>query len=88
MPEIVVEIKNKSGLHLRPAAEFVKKAAEFQSNITLERDGKAVNAKSILHVQALGVRQGMTVKIRAEGADAKEALAALEELVNNKFGEE
>ncbi|MGB4553858.1 MAG: HPr family phosphocarrier protein, partial [bacterium] len=50
--------------------------------------GKAVNAKSILHVQALGVRQGMTVKIRAEGADAEEALAALEELVNNKFGEE
>lgn len=88
MIEKTLEIKNKSGLHLRPAAEFVKKAAEFKASIILEKDGKEVNAKSILHVQSLGVRQGMTVKIRAEGEDAEEAVAALTQLVESKFGEE
>ncbi|NLP18149.1 MAG: HPr family phosphocarrier protein [Firmicutes bacterium] len=88
MVETTLKIKNKSGLHLRPAAEFVKKANEFQANITLERGGKVVNGKSIIHVQALGVRQGMTINLRAVGVDAEDAVAALSELVNNKFGEE
>ncbi|NLJ33427.1 MAG: HPr family phosphocarrier protein [Firmicutes bacterium] len=87
MAEALLEIKNKSGLHLRPAAEFVKKANEFEANITLEREGKVVNGKSIIHVQALGVRQGMTIKLRAEGKDAQEAIAALSGLVNSGFGE-
>ena len=88
MVEIVLKIKNKSGLHLRPAAEFVKKANGFQADITLEREGKVVNGKSIIHVQALGVRKGMTVKLKAVGKDAEEAIASLRELINNKFGEE
>lgn len=87
MVEITLKIKNKDGLHLRPAAEFVKKANEFQANITLEREGKVVNGKSIIHVQALGIRQGMTVNLRAEGEDAKEAVIALSGLANNRFGE-
>ncbi len=85
MSERVLEITNDEGLHLRPAAELVKLAARFSARVTLERDGKEINAKSVLHVQSLGVRKGMEVTIRAEGEDEDEALEALSSLVASGF---
>jgi phosphocarrier protein len=81
-------IKNKIGLHARPAAVFVQTANKFKSNITIEKDGKIVNAKSILGVLSLGAEQGAVIKITAEGEDEQEVLKAFEELIENKFGEE
>ena len=82
------EVKNKVGLHARPAAVFVQTATKFKSNITVEKDGKIVNAKSILGVLSLGAEQGAVITITAEGEDEKEVLKTFEELIENKFGEE
>lgn len=82
-----VTIQNRHGLHARPAAEVVKAASRFQSDITLVRDDMEVNGKSIMGVMMLAAECGATVTLRASGPDAEQALAALETLVNNKFGE-
>ncbi len=82
-----VTIQNRHGLHARPAAEVVKAASRFQSDITLVRDDMEVNGKSIMGVMMLAAECGATVTVRASGADAEQAVAALELLVNNKFGE-
>jgi len=81
-------IQNKVGLHARPAAIFVQTATKFKSNITVEKDGKIVNAKSILGVLSLGAEQGAVITITAEGEDEQEVLKTFEELIENKFGEE
>jgi phosphocarrier protein len=82
-----VTIQNRHGLHARPAAEVVKAASRFQSDITLVRDDMEVNGKSIMGVMMLAAECGATVTVRASGPDAEQAVAALELLVNNKFGE-
>jgi phosphocarrier protein len=82
-----VTIQNRHGLHARPAAEVVKAASRFQSDITLVRDDMEVNGKSIMGVMMLAAECGATVTLRASGPDAEQAVAALETLVNNKFGE-
>ena len=82
------KIKNKVGLHARPAAIFVQAAAKFKSDITIEKDGKSVNAKSILGVLSLGAEQGSIITITIKGEDEQEALKTFKELVENKFGEE
>jgi phosphocarrier protein len=87
MAERSVQILNKNGLHARPAAEIVKIAAKFQSEITLIRDGTEVNGKSIMGVMMLAAECGATLLLRAEGADADAALDALDALIKNKFGE-
>ena len=87
MAERSVQILNKNGLHARPAAEIVKIAAKFQSEITLIRDGTEVNGKSIMGVMMLAAECGSTILIRAEGEDADAALDALAALVAAKFGE-
>jgi phosphocarrier protein HPr len=87
MPERTVRIINKLGLHARPAAEIVKTAARFKSNITIIRDDLEVNGKSIMGVMMLAAEFGSTILIRAEGEDADAALDALEALVAAKFGE-
>jgi phosphocarrier protein len=87
MAERSVQILNKNGLHARPAAEIVKIAAKFQSEITLIRDGTEVNGKSIMGVMMLAAECGATLLLRAEGADADAALDALDTLIKNKFGE-
>jgi phosphocarrier protein len=87
MAERSVQILNKNGLHARPAAEIVKIAAKFQSEITLVRDGTEVNGKSIMGVMMLAAECGATLLLRAEGADADAALDALDALIKNKFGE-
>ena len=87
MAERSVQILNKNGLHARPAAEIVKTAAKFQSEITLVREGMEVNGKSIMGVMMLAAECGATLLLRAEGADAEAALDALDALIKNKFGE-
>ncbi|MES2178753.1 MAG: HPr family phosphocarrier protein [Gemmatimonadota bacterium] len=87
MAERSVQILNKNGLHARPAAEIVKLAAKYQSEITLIRDDTEVNGKSIMGVMMLAAECGATLMLRAEGADEDAALEALAALIRNKFGE-
>ncbi|KXG78573.1 HPr-like protein Crh [Fervidicola ferrireducens] len=88
MYEKTVVVKNKTGLHARPAAMFVQTANKFKSEIFIEKEGKKVNAKSIMGVMSLAVSQGTTITISAQGEDEKDAVEALVELVESKFGEE
>lgn len=87
MPERDVQIVNESGIHARPAAEIVKLAAKYRSDITVTRDDLEVNGKSIMGVMMLAAECGATVRLRAEGPDADAALDALEDLIINRFGE-
>ena len=87
MIERVVTIANKNGLHARPAAEVVKLAAKFKSDIRLARDELEVNGKSIMGVMMLAAEYGAALNVRAEGPDAKEAVDALTTLISNRFGE-
>jgi len=83
-----VIVKNKTGLHARPAALFVQAANKFKSEIFIEKEGKKVNAKSIMGVMSLAVSQGTEITISAQGDDAQEAVDNLVELIESKFGEE
>jgi len=87
MPERIVQIVNKAGLHARPAAEIVKLAAKYASDITVVREDLEVNGKSIMGVMMLAAECGSTLQLKAEGPDAAEALDALEKLIGSKFGE-
>jgi phosphocarrier protein len=87
MPERIVQIVNKNGLHARPAAEIVKLAAKYKANITITRDDLEVNGKSIMGVMMLAAECGSTLALRAEGPDADQALDALSSLIGNRFGE-
>jgi phosphocarrier protein HPr len=83
-----VTIVNKYGLHARPAAEFVKLANRFASEVFIRKDDVEVSGKSIMGVMMLAAECGSTVAVRADGDDAAEAVAALSELIRNRFGEE
>ncbi|MGH3148871.1 MAG: HPr family phosphocarrier protein [Rubrobacter sp.] len=72
----------EEGLHARPAAQFVKTAKRFSSEIVVVKDGREANAKSSLKIMTLGARKGDTLTIRAEGDDAQEAVDALAELIS------
>ncbi|HEX6926442.1 MAG TPA: HPr family phosphocarrier protein [Longimicrobiaceae bacterium] len=85
---IEVKIANKYGLHARPAAEFVKLANRFSSDIWVRKDDVEVSGKSIMGVMMLAAEHGSTIVIRAAGEDSGEALEALQALVANGFGEE
>ncbi|HEV7839635.1 MAG TPA: HPr family phosphocarrier protein [Gemmatimonadaceae bacterium] len=87
MPEREAKIVNKLGIHARPAAEIVKTAGKFKSNITIVRDDLEVNAKSIMGVMMLAAEYGATIILRATGDDAEGALDALCAVIANKFGE-
>ena len=87
MTEKKVEIVNKLGLHLRAAAALVQQASRFKSHIELKRDARSVNAKSIMGVMSLAASQGVKLVIQCDGADEAEALKALVDMVQNKFGE-
>ena len=87
MPERAVEVVNEAGIHARPAAEIVKLAAKYKSEILIIRDDLEVNAKSIMGVMMLAAECGATVIIRAEGVDADAAIAALADLIASSFGE-
>ena len=83
-----VTIINKLGLHARAAARLVTLASRFESTVQLERNSKKVNGKSIMGVMMLAAGQGATIEIIAEGVDEEVALADLEALVQQRFGEE
>jgi phosphocarrier protein HPr len=87
MTERSVQIVNRNGLHARPAAEIVKTASKFQSDITMVRDELEVNGKSIMGVMMLAAEYGSTLVVRASGPDAGEAVDAIAELIERKFGE-
>jgi phosphocarrier protein len=87
MAERSVQIVNKHGLHARPAAEMVKAAARFKSEITISRDDLEVNGKSIMGVMMLAAEYGATITLRADGPDADDAVEALAGLVSSRFGE-
>lgn len=80
-------IKNEVGLHARPATYFIQKANEFKSGIWVEKEERRVNAKSLLGVLSLGIMQGTTITLIADGSDERDAVESLSTLVENNFGE-
>ena len=88
MVEQTVLIQNRLGLHARACSVFVKAASKFTAHIVVARDGLEVNGKSILGVMMLAAERGAELLLRADGEDENEALAALVQVVNDKFGEE
>ena len=82
-----VTLTNMLGLHARAAAQLVQMACRFQSKITLTKDGRTVDAKSILGVLMLAGSTGERLLLCAEGADAEEAVEALSGLIRSRFGE-
>ena len=88
MIEAELVIQNQLGLHARACALFVRAAAKFQSNVLVSRDDLEVNGKSIMGVMMLAAEEGSSIKVRTDGPDEKEALQALADLVNGKFGGE
>ncbi|MFA5530596.1 MAG: HPr family phosphocarrier protein [Thiohalomonadaceae bacterium] len=83
-----VTIVNKLGLHARAAAKFVSLASRFKSEVHVARDGRRVNGKSIMGVMMLAAARGTTVVLDVEGEDEQQALNELEELIEQRFGEE
>lgn len=81
MAEKKVVIKNKTGLHARPAALFVQKAGQFSSDVSITLGDKEVNAKSIMGVMSLGAGLGSEILIKAEGEDAQQAVDTLAEII-------
>lgn len=91
MAELVEEqifiIKNKLGLHARAANMMVQVASDFVSTIMVDKDGIEANAKSIMGLLLLAAGQGSKIVVRAQGKDAKEAVAEIGKLIEGKFGE-
>jgi phosphocarrier protein len=87
MPQREVEIVNKLGLHARASAKLTQTASKFAADVWLSRNGRRVNAKSIMGVMMLAAGKGSRVAIETDGADADQALAALVTLFEDKFGE-
>jgi phosphocarrier protein HPr len=77
-------VRNKQGLHARPAAMFVQVANKYEANITVSRDDEKVNGKSIMGILMLGAEQGSEIILEAEGKDAEAALVELERIVNKE----
>lgn len=80
----VLTVKNKQGLHARPAALFVQIANKFDSSITVKRDDEEVNGKSIMGILMLGVEKDTQITIEADGEDAHLAIEELEKLINSE----
>jgi phosphocarrier protein HPr len=83
-----VVVRNKYGLHARPAAEFVKSAHQFSADVWVRKDDLEVNGKSIMGMMMLAAECGAEIVIRAAGTDAEAAVDALCDLVNGRFGGE
>lgn len=82
-----IEIINKLGLHARAAAKFVGTATRFESSIKIAKNGREVDGKSIMSVMMLAASCGSFVEISCEGADQEEAMTAIKDLINDRFGE-
>ncbi|HYL19489.1 MAG TPA: HPr family phosphocarrier protein [Burkholderiales bacterium] len=87
MQQLEVEIVNKLGLHARASAKLTQLAGKYQAEVWMTRNGRRVNAKSIMGVMMLAAAKGTMVTIETSGADENEAMAALLELIRDKFGE-
>ena len=82
-----VEIINKLGLHARASAKLTQVAGGFQADVWLSRNGRRVNAKSIMGVMMLAAAKGTTVVVETDGPDEQEAMQAIQTLVANRFDE-
>ncbi len=82
-----IEIVNKLGLHARASAKLTQMAGQFTAEVWISRDGRKVNAKSIMGVMMLAAAKGSVVAIETDGPDEAEAMTALLGLINDKFGE-
>ncbi len=87
MPRREIEITNKLGLHARASAKLTQVASRHGCEVWLERNGRRINAKSIMGVMMLAAAKGTTIAIETEGADADQAMSALVALIEDKFGE-
>jgi phosphocarrier protein len=87
MPRAEVEIVNKLGLHARASAKLTQAATAYSSEVWLERNGRRVNAKSIMGVMMLAAGKGAKVIVDTDGVDADAALQAIQKLIADKFGE-
>jgi phosphocarrier protein HPr len=81
-------IINRLGLHARAAAQLVQAANRFQSEITVEKEGMEVNGKSIMGILMLAAPQGSRIRVGVQGEDEEQAMATLEKLINDGFGED
>jgi len=88
VPSAELTVTNKLGLHARASAKLTQVASRFAAEIWLTRNDRRVNAKSIMGVMMLAAGRGAALTVEAEGADAEAALAAIRELIADKFGEE
>lgn len=82
------EIKNKLGLHARPAALFVQLTNKFKAQVKVAKNNEEVNGKSIMGLMMLAAEQGSKINVTAQGEDAKELLDKIEEMIAHKFDEE
>ena len=82
-----VTVRNSKGLHARPATFFIQKANSYKCSIWVEKEDCRVNAKSLLGILSLGISQGTTINLIADGADEADAVAGLIELVESEFAE-
>jgi len=80
-------IVNKLGLHARASAKFVTTAAQFESEISVSRNDRSVNGKSIMGMMMLAAAKGTEIEVSADGNDAEQALKEIERLINDYFGE-
>jgi len=87
MPQREIEIRNKLGLHARAAAKLTQAASKFTADVWLSRNGRRVNAKSVMGVMMLAAGKGSRISVETAGADADAALDAIAALVDDKFGE-
>ncbi|MCR5698828.1 MAG: HPr family phosphocarrier protein [Treponemataceae bacterium] len=88
MAEKIVVVKNRAGIHARPAALIAQTANKFASEITIERDSFVINAKSIMGVITMAASYNMQLLVKATGPDENEAIEAINTLFENKFEEE
>jgi phosphocarrier protein len=83
-----LQIKNRLGLHARAAVQFVETAKRYSANVSVTKEGQTIDGKSIIGLMMLAAACGTSIEVAAEGTEAVAALAALEALVDRKFGED
>ncbi|MBT9131919.1 HPr family phosphocarrier protein [candidate division NPL-UPA2 bacterium Unc8] len=87
LAEVLLEVRNKTGLHMRAITLFVKQASRFSCKVTVEKNGEAVDGKSITSLMALGAEKGSKLRIVAVGDGAQQVVGKLKKLIDDKFGE-
>ena len=88
IPHAILQIINRKGLHARASAKFVQTVERFDAAVTVTRCGETVGGRSIMGLLTLGAAQGTTITVTAQGPQSAESLAALTELLANRFGED